>query len=83
MSYAQNYKKNKTKHALGYGFWLGYIFEHLRVPVKNRHHQTTKHVIGVVNKIDILAPQRGVNAPLQRLKAISAKRILKFQLFVP
>ncbi|KAH0644500.1 hypothetical protein KY284_032384 [Solanum tuberosum] len=56
-------------HALGYGFWLGEIFEYLKVPVKVWEVQTTKDVLGTVNHVDVHAPWRGANAPMQRLRA--------------
>ncbi|KAG5589643.1 hypothetical protein H5410_040157, partial [Solanum commersonii] len=56
-------------HALGYGFWLGEIFEYLKVPVKVWEVQTTKDVLSIVNHADVHAPWRGANALMQRLRA--------------
>ncbi|KAH0641808.1 hypothetical protein KY290_033422 [Solanum tuberosum] len=56
-------------HALGYGFWLGEIFEYLKVPIKVWEVQTTKDVLGTVNHADVPAPWRGENAHMQRLRA--------------
>ncbi|KAH0765048.1 hypothetical protein KY285_000919 [Solanum tuberosum] len=57
-------------HGLGYGFWLGEVFEYFRVPVKEWQEQTTKDVLGKVDHVVIPTTSRGANAPVQRLKAL-------------
>ncbi|KAH0721614.1 hypothetical protein KY289_005941 [Solanum tuberosum] len=57
------------ERGLAYGFWLGMVFEHFRVPVKEWQIQTIKDVLGVVNHETIPATKRGANAPMQRLRA--------------
>ncbi|KAH0665955.1 hypothetical protein KY285_027161 [Solanum tuberosum] len=57
-------------HGLGYGFWLGEVFEYFHIPVKDCQEQTTKDVLGEVDHVVIPATSRGDNAPLQRLKAL-------------
>ncbi|KAH0679479.1 hypothetical protein KY284_020564 [Solanum tuberosum] len=61
--------EDKKFHALGYGFWLGAIFEHLKIPVKVWEEQTIKDVLGTVNHVVVPAPRRGANAPMRRLRA--------------
>ncbi|KAH0759770.1 hypothetical protein KY290_023263 [Solanum tuberosum] len=60
---------DKKERGLAYGFWLGMVFEHFRVPVKEWQIQTIKDVLGVVNHETIPATKRGANAPMQRLRA--------------
>ncbi|KAH0669758.1 hypothetical protein KY285_023913 [Solanum tuberosum] len=57
------------ERGLVYGFWLGMVFEHFGVPVKEWQIQTIKDVLGVVDHENIPATKRGANAPVQRLKA--------------
>ncbi|KAG5600987.1 hypothetical protein H5410_032357 [Solanum commersonii] len=57
-------------HGLGYGFWLGEVFEYFHISIKDCHEQTTKDVLGKVDHIVIPATYRGDNAPMQRLKAL-------------
>ncbi|KAH0740692.1 hypothetical protein KY290_033735 [Solanum tuberosum] len=59
--------EDKKLHSLGYGFWLGEIFEYFKVHVKEWQVQTTKNVLGTVNQVIVPALRRGANAPLQRL----------------
>lgn len=61
--------EDKKLHALGYGFWLGEIFEYLKIPVKVWEVQTTKDVLGTMNHAVVPAPRRGANTPMQRLRA--------------
>ncbi|KAH0686310.1 hypothetical protein KY289_017062 [Solanum tuberosum] len=56
-------------HGLGYGFWLGVLFESLGVPVQEWQEQTTKDVIGDLNQVVVPALKRGANGPLQRLRS--------------
>ncbi|KAH0665553.1 hypothetical protein KY285_026759 [Solanum tuberosum] len=56
-------------HVLGYGFWLGKIFEYLKIYVKVWEVQTTKDVLGTVNHDVVPALRRSSNASLQRLRA--------------
>ncbi|KAH0636247.1 hypothetical protein KY290_036673 [Solanum tuberosum] len=57
-------------HGLGYGFWLGKIFEYFRVSVIEWQEQTTKNVLGEVDHVVIPATSRGAIAPVKRLKAL-------------
>ncbi|KAG5606850.1 hypothetical protein H5410_028342 [Solanum commersonii] len=57
------------ERGLVYGFWLGMVFEHFGVPVKEWQIQTIKDVLEVVDHETIPATKRGANAPVQRLKA--------------
>ncbi|KAH0668574.1 hypothetical protein KY289_023067 [Solanum tuberosum] len=54
---------------MAYGFWLGMVFEHFGVPVREWQIQTIKDVLGVVDHETIHATKRGANAPMQRLRA--------------
>ena len=56
-------------HGLGYGFWLGKLFEGLDVSVKAWQGQTISDVHGDLNQADARAFQRGANDPLQRLRS--------------
>ncbi|KAH0672865.1 hypothetical protein KY290_025104 [Solanum tuberosum] len=57
------------ERGLAYGFWLGMVFEHFGVPVREWQIQTIKDVLGVVDHETIPATMRGENAPMQRLRA--------------
>ncbi|KAG5585876.1 hypothetical protein H5410_046310 [Solanum commersonii] len=57
-------------HGLGYGFWLGEVFEYFRISVIEWQEQTTKNVLGKVDHVVIPTTSRGANAPVQRLKAL-------------
>ncbi|KAH0661860.1 hypothetical protein KY290_027776 [Solanum tuberosum] len=56
-------------HVLGYGFWLGEIFEYLKIYVKVWEVQTTNDVLGTANHDVVPTPRRSANAYLQRLRA--------------
>ncbi|KAG5590667.1 hypothetical protein H5410_041181 [Solanum commersonii] len=60
---------DKKERGLAYGFWLGMVFEHFCVPVREWQIQTIKDVLGVVNHETIPATKKGANAPMQRLSA--------------
>ncbi|KAH0664896.1 hypothetical protein KY285_026102 [Solanum tuberosum] len=51
-------------HSLGYGFWLGEIFEYFKVPIMKWQEQAVKDVLGIVNQAIVLALGRGANAPI-------------------
>ncbi|KAK4721098.1 hypothetical protein R3W88_011331 [Solanum pinnatisectum] len=51
--------EDKKLHGLGYGFWLGDIFERLDVPVQAWQEQTTKDVLGALNQAVIPVHTRG------------------------
>ncbi|KAH0655300.1 hypothetical protein KY285_030182 [Solanum tuberosum] len=61
--------KDQKLHGLGYGFWLGELFESLGIPVQAWQEQTTKDVIGDLNQVVVPALKRGANGPLQRLRS--------------
>ncbi|KAG5617118.1 hypothetical protein H5410_016942 [Solanum commersonii] len=61
---------NSTEHGLGYGFWLGDIFEYFQVPIEEWKEQTIKGVLGVVDHAAILTTSRGANAPMQRIESL-------------
>ncbi|KAH0779492.1 hypothetical protein KY290_005919 [Solanum tuberosum] len=60
---------DKKERGLTYGFWLGMVFEHFCVPVREWKIQTIKDVLGVVNHETIPGTKRGANAHMQRLRA--------------
>uniref|UniRef100_M1E0E4 Uncharacterized protein n=2 Tax=Solanum tuberosum TaxID=4113 RepID=M1E0E4_SOLTU len=60
---------DSTEHGLGYGFWLGDIFEYFQVPIEEWQEQTIKDVLGVVDHVVIPTTSRGADAPMQRLRA--------------
>ncbi|KAG5593782.1 hypothetical protein H5410_035014 [Solanum commersonii] len=60
---------DKKERGLAYGFWLGMVFEHFCVLVREWQIQTIKDVLGVVNHETIPATKRRENEPMQRLRA--------------
>lgn len=60
---------DNKENGLGYGFWLGKVFEYFHVSFKYWQKQTIKDVLWEIDLFVIPATSRGVNAPVQHLKA--------------
>ncbi|KAH0748894.1 hypothetical protein KY290_028126 [Solanum tuberosum] len=60
----------KKERGLAYGFWLGMVFEHFGVPIREWQIQTINDVLGVVDHETIPATKRRENALMQRLRAL-------------
>ncbi|KAG5632648.1 hypothetical protein H5410_004365 [Solanum commersonii] len=60
---------DKKERGLEYGFWLGMVFEHFGVPVREWQIQTIKDVLRVVDHETIPSTKRRANAPTQQLRA--------------